>query len=125
VCASAASTNIKTIAELPAKPMAVAAANTSDCLLMLQQGQIDAVSTGDVILAGLAAQDEATKILGERLTDEPTGIAMSLDSPDLVRFVNGVLENLRTGGKWQQLYTEFLQAHIGAATPPAPQYRAE
>ncbi|MFC0104975.1 glutamate ABC transporter substrate-binding protein [Kibdelosporangium aridum] len=125
VCASATSTNIKTIAELPAKPTPVAAANTSDCLVMLQQGQIDAVSTGDVILAGLAAQDEATQILPERFTDEPTGIAMSLNAPDLVRFVNGVLENLRNSGRWQQLQDQYLAKYIVDARPPVPQYKAE
>ncbi|RSM78674.1 ABC transporter substrate-binding protein [Kibdelosporangium aridum] len=125
VCASATSTNIKTIAELPARPTPVAAANTSDCLVLLQQGQIDAVSTGDVILAGLAAQDEATQILPERFTDEPTGIAMSLNAPDLVRFVNGVLENLRTSGRWQQLHDEYLTEYIVDAKPPVPQYKAE
>nr|CEL13954.1 Glutamine ABC transporter, periplasmic glutamine-binding protein (TC 3.A.1.3.2) [Kibdelosporangium sp. MJ126-NF4]CTQ88323.1 Glutamine ABC transporter, periplasmic glutamine-binding protein (TC 3.A.1.3.2) [Kibdelosporangium sp. MJ126-NF4] len=125
VCASATSTNIRTIADLPARAVPVAAANTTDCLLMLQQGQIDAVSTGDVILAGLAAQDAATEIVGPRFTDEPTGIAMSLNSPDLVRFVNGVLDNLRTSGKWQQLHDQWLLAYSAEAKPPVPQYTAE
>ncbi|ALG10035.1 glutamate ABC transporter substrate-binding protein [Kibdelosporangium phytohabitans] len=124
VCASATSTNINTLAELRAKPTPVAAANTSDCLLLLQQGQIDAVSTGDVILAGLAAQDPATVIVGPPFTQEPTGIAMSRESPDLVRFVNGVLENMRTSGKWQQLQRDWLRDYIGDAAPPVPVYAA-
>ncbi|ONI79912.1 hypothetical protein ALI144C_24600 [Actinosynnema sp. ALI-1.44] len=125
VCASATSTNIRTLAELPAKPIPVAAANTSDCLLLLQQGQIDAVSTGDVILAGLAAQDKATEIVGPSFTEEPTGIAIKRESSDLVRFVNGVLESMRASGKWQTLQGDWLSEYIGGATPPVPVYAVE
>ncbi|MBP2327656.1 polar amino acid transport system substrate-binding protein [Kibdelosporangium banguiense] len=125
VCASATSTNIRIIAQSRPAPIPVAAANTSDCLLLLQQGQIDAVSTGDVILAGLAAQDPAMEIRGPRFTDEPTGIAMSLDAPDLVRFVNGVLAEFIRGGKWKYLETLWFSPQIADAVPPTPQYRSE
>ncbi|MET0234814.1 MAG: glutamate ABC transporter substrate-binding protein [Kibdelosporangium sp.] len=125
VCASATSTNILAIDKQRPRPVAVAAANTSDCLLLLQQGQVDAVSTGDVILAGLAAQDPAMEIKGPRFTEEPTGIAMSPDAKDLVRFVNGVLEQFVRSGKWKDRQAFWLAPEIGSAEPPVPQYQAE
>ena len=36
----------------------------TDCLVLLQQGQVAAVSTDDAILDGLAAQDPFTKVVG-------------------------------------------------------------
>lgn len=125
VCASTASVNLRPIAEAGSNPVPVGAANTSDCLVLLQQGQIDAVSTGDIILAGLAAQDPATRIVGPSLGADPTGIAISPDTPDLVRFVNGVLEKLIADGTWERLQQTWLAEHIGAAEPPVLQYRPE
>jgi polar amino acid transport system substrate-binding protein len=124
VCASATSTNLRSIEQAASRPVPVGAANTSDCLLLLQQGQVDAVSTGDVILAGLAAQDPSMEIAEEgRFTEEPTGIAMAHEAQDLVRFVNAVLERLVQNGRWAKLQADWLAPRIGAAAPPAPQYQ--
>lgn len=123
VCATAGSINIQAIVSHKARP--VGAANIADCLLLLQQGQVDAVSTGGNLLAGLAAQDPATHIVGPRLTDVPTGILMSHDHPELVRFVNGVLEKLISDGTWSQLYQDWLADHLGSADPPVPRYQPE
>lgn len=125
VCASAGSVNIQALATVKPRPLPVGAANTTDCLLLLQQGQIDAVSTDSLILAGLAAQDPATHIVGPRFTDSPTGILMSHEHHDLVRFVNGVLEKLISDGTWSKLYQTWLYDQIGPADPPVPQYRPE
>jgi polar amino acid transport system substrate-binding protein len=126
VCASVTSTNLRSIADARSRPIPVAAANTSDCLLLLQQGQVDAMSTGDVILAGLAAQDPSMEIAEQaRFTDGPTGIAMAHEAGDLVRFVNAVLERIMQNGRWTQLQSQWLAPSIGAATPPVPQYQAE
>jgi polar amino acid transport system substrate-binding protein len=126
VCASATSEpNLRTITSVKSKPIPVGAANTADCLLLLQQGQVDAVSTGRMILAGLAAQDPATHVVGPQLTDAPTGILVSHDYPGLVRFVNSVLEKLIANGTWKQLQKTWLSDQIGLADPPVPQYRPE
>ena len=59
VCASNGSTSIENLARLPVTPKVIPwqVTNQTDCLVMLQQGQVDAISTDDTILAGLAAQD--------------------------------------------------------------------
>ncbi|GAA4525318.1 glutamate ABC transporter substrate-binding protein [Amycolatopsis samaneae] len=123
VCASATSTNIRTLAETRSRPLPVAAANATDCMVLLQQGQVDAVSTSDVILAGLAEQDRNTRIVGPRFTDEPCGIGMNTKATDLVRFVNGVLERLRGNGEWDRMYQKWFQRSLGPGTAPAPRYR--
>ena len=53
ICASAGSTTLANVAELPdPAPVAVPAAERADCLVQLQQGEVDGMSTNDTILAG-------------------------------------------------------------------------
>ena len=63
----------------------------ADCLVALQQRQVDAVSTDDSILAGLVSQDPYLHIVGPSLNEEPYGIGINLQNTGLVRFVNGTL----------------------------------
>jgi polar amino acid transport system substrate-binding protein len=123
VCATRGSTSIVTIAAQPAKPVPVATDSTLDCLVMLQQGQVDAVSTIDVLLAGLAAQDPSTEVVGKFSSDEPSGIGISQNSPDLVRFTNGVLDRMRADGSWTRIYQRWLTPLGPAPAPPVPVYR--
>ncbi len=120
VCAAAGSTSIANIANAPAKPVPVSVADWTDCLVLLQQGQVDAISTDDTILAGLAAQDPGVHLVGAPFTKEPYGLAMSKKSPELVSFVNGVLDRMRADGTWAAIYTKWLGT--AAPTPPAAKY---
>lgn len=121
VCAAAGSTSIANIAAIPSKPVPVAVNDWTDCLVMLQQGQVSAVSTDDTILRGLAAQDPNTKLLlTTNFTKEPYGLAMDLHATDLVEFVNGVLAQLRSDGGWASIYARWLNSP--APAPPIAQY---
>jgi polar amino acid transport system substrate-binding protein len=120
VCAAAGSTSIANIAHAASHPVPVSVADWTDCLVLLQQGQIDAISTDDTILAGMAAQDPNLKLVGGRFTDEPYGVAMSRSAPDLVRFVNGVLDGMRADGRWASIYTRWLGGP--APAPPPARY---
>jgi polar amino acid transport system substrate-binding protein len=129
-CAAAGSTSIdnvldvsKTHAAAPAIPVAVT--DWTDCLVALQSGTVDAISTDDTILAGLAAQDPYTKIVGDKFTQEPYGMAIKLSHPDFVRFVNGVLERIRGDGTWAAIWNRWLLKAYGGPTPapPPPSYR--
>ncbi|MEU7905079.1 glutamate ABC transporter substrate-binding protein [Actinoplanes sp. NPDC049118] len=123
VCATRGSTSIRAIAAQPSRPIPVSTDSTLDCLVLLQQGQVDAVSTIDVLLAGLAAQDPTTEITGAAVSDEPAGVGISRRSPELVRFVNGVLERIRSDGTWSRSYQRWLPSLGRAPAPPAPVYR--
>jgi polar amino acid transport system substrate-binding protein len=124
VCAAAGSTSIRNVARATPPVAPVTAADALDCLVMLQQNQVAAVSTDDSILAGFAAQDPNTKVVGPRFSEEPYGIAMKKDATDLVRFVNGVLQRIRADGTWTALYGQWLTAALGPAPqPPTARYR--
>jgi polar amino acid transport system substrate-binding protein len=122
VCAASGTTSIQTIADAPSHPIPVSVNDWTDCLVMLQQGQVQAISTDDSILAGLAAQDPNTKLVGPKFTDEPHGVAIKKQNADLVRFVNGVLDQMRADGEWKALYTKWLTSLGPAPNPPASQY---
>jgi polar amino acid transport system substrate-binding protein len=99
----------------------VVAQGWTDCLVLLQQGDVAAISTDDSILAGLEAQDPYTKIIGPALSNEPYGVAISKQHPDFVRFVNAVLAKLRADGQWAASYRRWIGTPVPA--PPAAHYR--
>lgn len=121
VCAPKGSTSAKNI--LTANPAAklVETVEFTDCLVLFQMRQVEAISTDDVILAGLAKQDPFAKVIGSGFTAEPYGIGMSKDQPDLVRFANGVLVQMKSDGTWKRIYDKWFGS-MGAAEPPRGTY---
>ncbi|MEU4443730.1 transporter substrate-binding domain-containing protein [Actinosynnema sp. NPDC050801] len=108
VCATKGSSSLVAVATAPSGPVPVSVPNWTDCLVMLQQGQVDAISTDDTILAGFAAQDPYTKVVGPQFTAEPYGMAFPKADEDFVRFVNALLERLRADGTWARLHERWL-----------------
>ena len=115
VCATTASDSVARIAAAKAIPVPVT--YWTDCLVLLQQGDVAAISTDDAILDGLAAQDPWTKLIGPPIADEPYGLAISKQHPEFVRFVNAVLQQLRTNGQWAASYRRW----VGTPVAPVPQ----
>ena len=116
VCATSGSDSVARIQAH--KAIAVQVPYWTDCLVLLQQGDVAAISTDDSILDGLAAQDPWTKLVGPQLTDEPYGLAISRQHPEFVRFVNAVLEQLRTNGQWAASYRHWIGTPV-ASIPQA------
>jgi polar amino acid transport system substrate-binding protein len=121
VCAAAGSTSLTNLAVLPHPPKLMAVTNQTDCLIMLQQHQVDAISTDDTILDGLAAQDPDVHVLsGVRLSDEPYGMAISKNHTEFTRFVNGVLARERADGTWTRIWKHWIGPTAGTAPPSPP-----
>lgn len=123
VCAAAGSSDLANIAAQPSRPVPVAAVEVLDCLVLLQQGQVDAISNDDAQLAGFVAQDPTTKVVGPPIRVEPYGIMMSPQEVDLVRFVNGVLDQMRADGRLAAIYQRWLTPLGVVPAPPAARYR--
>jgi polar amino acid transport system substrate-binding protein len=121
VCATTGSTSIANIAAASSHPIPVAVPYWTDCLVLLQQGDVAAISTDDSILAGLAAQDPYTRLVGSRFTDEPYGLAISRQHPEFVRFVNAVLAQMRSDGRWAASYAHWIATPVPA--PPPARYK--
>ncbi len=126
ICAAIGTTSLASLATILAnrpKPIPVGEPTPSDCLVLLQLGKVHALSGDDTQLAGMATQDPRTEIVGPQLSVEPYGIAISKDNPDLVRFVNAVLERRAQDGRWRVSYERWLTMLGPPPSPPAPQYR--
>ena len=127
VCGPAGSTSIQNLVAkgMPPHIKIWAVNDMTGCLVMLQQHQVDAISTDDAILVGLRAQDPNTKIVGAAFSSEPYGLAISKAHPDFTSFVNGVLAQVRSDGTWASIYNTWLLPQVGGTTPapPAASYR--
>ncbi|GAA4438379.1 glutamate ABC transporter substrate-binding protein [Actinokineospora soli] len=123
VCAAKGSTSLARMREFPSPPELVAVDNWTDCLVLMQQGQVVGVSTDDTILAGMVAQDPNLKMVGGRIHEEPYGIGIPKANTDMVRFVNAVLEKSINSGAWQKSWNKWLAQAGGTATPPKLRYR--
>lgn len=122
VCATQKATSITRVEQLVPDAKIVTTNNWADCLVLMQQGQVDAIAGDEPLLAGIAAQDPWVRIVGDPIGTEYYGIGIPQGQSDLVRFVNGVLEQRRDDGSWQAAYNTWLSA-LGPASPPPVSYR--
>ncbi|HTY29350.1 MAG TPA: glutamate ABC transporter substrate-binding protein, partial [Mycobacterium sp.] len=123
VCAVTGTTSLPKLLALTPKPIVIEVGNWTDCLVMLQQGQTDAISTDDAVLSGLAKQDPNVEIVGPSMGAEPYAIGVNQNDEDLVRFVNGVLEQMRADGRWERLYAKWLLSLAPSPGPPPARYQ--
>lgn len=120
VCTSKGSTTENVLKALPLGLEVVALTGIPDCIVELQHGRVAAVSSDDMILAGLAAQDPQTSVVGRPLDNAFYAIGMHPTSPDLVRFVNGVLERARSDGSLAATFRKWLGPQLNPVPQPAP-----
>ncbi len=119
VCSVTGSTPAENLAELGAEP--VLTDTYSNCLEPLRTGAVVAVSTDNVILAGLAAQNEGEfKVVGEPFTDEPYGIGLALDDTDFRMWINDVLEASYEDGRYEEAWNSTAGTILPFVDPPMP-----
>ena len=119
VCSVTGSTPAANLTELGAN--VVLTDTYSNCLEPLRNGAVVAVSTDNVILAGLAAQNEGEfKVVGEPFTQEPYGIGLALDDTDFRMWINDVLEESYEDGSYQAAWDATAGTVLPFVTPPTP-----
>ena len=124
VCTSRGSTTERVLRGLPLQLDVVALRGIPDCMVELQAGRAAAVSSDDVILAGLAAQDPQTQVVGRALDRSSYGVGMRRDAPDLVRFVNALLERSRAEGSLAASNRRWFGGTLDPVpVPPPARYR--
>lgn len=119
VCSVTGSTPAEKLAEIGAEP--VLTDTYSNCLEPLRNGAVVAVSTDNVILAGLAAQNEGEfKVVGEPFTEEPYGIGLALDDTEFRMWINDVLEEAYEDGRYEEAWNATAGTILPFVEPPAP-----
>jgi glutamate transport system substrate-binding protein len=119
VCSVTGSTPAAKLAEIGAEP--VLTDTYTNCLEPLRSGQVVAVSTDNVILAGLAAQNEGEfKVVGEPFTEEPYGIGLMKDDTEFRNWINDVLEASYEDGRYEEAWNSTAGEVLPYVEPPAP-----
>jgi polar amino acid transport system substrate-binding protein len=123
VCATRGSTSITNIKQQVPSVKIYPVDTRADCLVALQDGQVDAITSDDTILHSFQDQEEKsdTRLLEQPLEPEPYAIAMPKHHEDLVRFVNDVLDRMRNDGSLEALYQYWLKSDA-PTMPPTPTY---
>ena len=92
----------------------------SDCLEPLRNGQVDAVTTDNVILSGFVDQNPGEfKLVGEPFSEEPYGIGLERCDDDFRSFINDVLEESFQDGRWAEAWEATAGAVLETPEPPA------
>jgi ABC-type amino acid transport substrate-binding protein len=90
----------------------------SECLELIQNGAVEAVSTDDVILTGMIIQDDTLKLVGEELTQEPYGAGIKKGETEVVEFVNSVFQEVKDSGRWNELFDNWIGKYTGQQGEP-------
>jgi glutamate transport system substrate-binding protein len=119
VCTALGSTYEETIKEQAPKADLRLVDSYSECLELVQNGAVDAVSTDDVILTGMIIQDDTLKLTeGDPLTTEPYGAGIKKGDTEFKEFVDGVLEEWKSGGGWAESYEKWVGQYTGEQQEP-------
>ncbi|GGI48742.1 glutamate ABC transporter substrate-binding protein [Agromyces flavus] len=118
VCSVTGSTPAANLAELGAQ--VIETDTYSNCLEPLRSGQAVAVSTDNVILAGLIDQNPGEfKLVGEPFTQEPYGIGLKKGDDDFRDFINDVLEESYEDGTYEEAWDATAGKVLEFREPPA------
>jgi glutamate transport system substrate-binding protein len=118
VCTVTGSTSEENILEYGAKVLP--AAGYAECLEPLRNGAVVAVTTDNVILAGLADQSDGEfEVVNNPFTAEPYGIGLALDDTEFRDFINDVLEESYEDGTWDAAWEATAGKVLDLPTPPA------
>lgn len=118
VCVGAGSTNLDNIQDTVADPVVVD--DLGECLVKFQEGEVDAITGDDTVLAGFAAQDPYAEVVGDAFSVEPYGLGIAPDDQVFTRFVNAVLEDLRADGTLDDLYEKYMAEQVDGSAPGVP-----
>ncbi|BDZ53405.1 glutamate ABC transporter substrate-binding protein [Agromyces marinus] len=118
VCSVSGSTPAANLRDLGAE--VIETDTYSNCLEPLRSGQAVAVSTDNVILAGLVDQNPGEfKVVGEPFTQEPYGIGVMLGDDDFRSFINDVLEQSYEDGSYEAAWDATAGTVLEFRDPPA------
>lgn len=90
------------------------------CVDSLKQGNVDAVTTDNVILTGFIAKNEGQfKLVGQKFTEEPYGIGLKKGDAAFRTFINDVLEKIAKDGRYEKAW-KATAGKFDSNVPTAP-----
>ncbi|WP_394247687.1 glutamate ABC transporter substrate-binding protein [Arthrobacter pityocampae] len=99
----------------------------AECVTAMGGGQIDAVTTDDIILAGLAAQESNAgkfKVVGNTFSEEKYGVGLPKGS-DRCEDINAAITKMIDDGAWEEAITSNTEGadytYNAELNPPTPE----
>ena len=118
VCTVSGSTSLANIQEYTSNILE--AADYADCLEPIRTGNAVAVTTDNVILAGLADQNAGEfEVVNNPFTAEPYGIGLAKDDTEFRMWINDVLEAAYDDGSWAAAWEKTAGKVLDLPNPPA------
>lgn len=127
VCVPSTTSTLQNLQRYPDLTIVQAETHTR-CLYLFREDRVDAITSDDAILAGLAVQDGFAIISeGPYISEEPYALVFNAHDVELVRYVNAVLLQYEKseGGRpsrWAQSYRQWLEPSLGPRQPPTPRF---
>lgn len=118
ICTVSGSTSLENIAAYTDNILE--AAGYGDCLEPIRAGNAIALTTDNVILAGLAAQNDGEfEVLNAPFTSEPYGIGLALEDDGFRTWINDVLDAAYGDGSWAAAWESTAGVALPLPDPPA------
>lgn len=123
LCSVTGSTSAKIVKERFAKEVQLMEQpGYAECATALLSGIVDAVTTDDIILAGLASASRGKlKVVGKPFTEEyyGVGIKKDADSKEFATKINAAIEDMEKTGEWERAIESATE---GTGYKPNPKY---
>ncbi len=119
-CSVSGSTPAATIQEKYPQAKLVLFDTYTKCRDALSNGQVDAVTTDNVILSGYVSQDpEKFELIGKPFTEEPYGIGVPEGQEDFCNFINQTLSEAQADGSYAKAF-QSTAGKVITETPTLP-----
>jgi glutamate transport system substrate-binding protein len=120
VCSVRGSTSLLNLQRAaPKADVSVLRDKYSECFDELRAGNVDAMTTDDVILLGLAQTDRRFALTGNPFRTEPYGVGIPKGDDELRSLVNDALQQMYDDGEWSAAFQRTVGT-AGALVPLPP-----
>lgn len=121
VCTARGSTSFQNIQKYVTKDQLILFDTYAECKSALSTGQVDVVTTDNVILLGFAKKSGGKfKLVGEPFTKEPYGIGIPKNHNAFCKFINKQLRQAAKNGAYQKAWKKTAGKFV-KGTPKLPE----
>lgn len=121
VCTSKGSTSELNLPALQPEAEMVLQDGYAQCVQLLRNEQVDAVTTDNVILLQFLKSDpDAFEVSEDTFSVEPYGAGIKKGREEFVELVDGVINDMKEDGRWADLYEKWVTPVSGSEPPEPP-----
>lgn len=102
------SNSVENVKKFAPKAQVLQLPDYAQALTALKSGQGDALTTDNVILAGMAVNNPGYKLQGKAFTTEPYGIGINKGQADFRKAVNKALKEVQQDGTYNKLIVKWF-----------------